>query len=345
MRKARILNVMLGRGRGGLEQMYIHYAEAAMRAGYESYALHDEKFAYESFSKKIFQTTLRQYSQFDLMAATRLGRVIARISPHLIVSHGNRALRLVSLANIFCKKKHITVLHNYRIKNFSHLHGVIALTEDLKNLAIQKKFPESKIALLPNFLLAPQDVGTKEQKSTLVFGFMGRHVPAKGIDILIEAVKKLAETRADFLVIIAGSGPECAQHTQRVESARLQKHIQFTGWVDDKKSFLHGLDALIVPSRLEPFGLVYLEAWQHGLPVLATPNQGARAIVSHGVNGLVAHDMSAQALAALMFQILHDRGTLAALRRGAAESYHAYAWPGCAQNFKATLEKFMASAE
>jgi glycosyltransferase involved in cell wall biosynthesis len=54
-------------------------------------------------------------------------------------------------------------------------------------------------------------------------------------------------------------------------------------------SLYKACDAVCVPSRNEPFGIVVLEAWSAGKPVVSTRNGGPDEIVSHEVNGLKVH--------------------------------------------------------
>jgi len=65
----------------------------------------------------------------------------------------------------------------------------------------------------------------------------------------------------------------------------------FTGFVQSGTPHLKALfkscDALVVPSRNEPFGIVVLEAWAAGKPVIATKSSGARDVIQHDKDGFV----------------------------------------------------------
>lgn len=118
---------------------------------------------------------------------------------------------------------------------------------------------------------------------------VGRLVPYKGFDILIEAAKHLRE---DALIVIVGGGPLENALRQRITSSGLDDRVHMTGRASD--STLHALfrraSLYCMPSlyRAEAFGVVLLEAMAHGLPVVAAdiPGSGVPWVNKHGVSGL-----------------------------------------------------------
>ena len=104
----------------------------------------------------------------------------------------------------------------------------------------------------------------------VVIGACGRFAEQKGFDILIEAMKRVDPQCMTLL--IGGFGPE--EDALR-QAAAGHPHIQFVGKVTDLAGFFQKIDAFIVPSRWEAFGLVAAEA-----------KLAARAIVVANVDGL-----------------------------------------------------------
>ncbi len=103
----------------------------------------------------------------------------------------------------------------------------------------------------------------------LTFAAYGRFDEQKGFDILLRAVRLMPHV--DFHLKIAGYGPDEAA-LQRLAEGNLK--VQFVGKVTDVPAFLSGCDAVIIPSRWEPWGNVCLEAKAAGKPVIVSAVDG-----------------------------------------------------------------------
>ena len=101
-----------------------------------------------------------------------------------------------------------------------------------------------------------------------VFGALGRVERSKGFDVLALAFAQAALPQARLVIV--GRGPEL----ERLR-ARATPGVALPGFADRPQDWLAAFDAFVSPARSEPFGLVFLEAMQAGLPVLATRTQGA----------------------------------------------------------------------
>jgi glycosyltransferase involved in cell wall biosynthesis len=117
----------------------------------------------------------------------------------------------------------------------------------------------------------------------LVFGYLGRVVPEKGVHVLIEA---LSQTSIDWRLIVAGVGPnEYLTELKRRSAGR----VDFQGWTTPR-DFFETIDVLVLPSLWpEPAGRTILEAYQHRLPVIATNRGGMPELVVPGVTGWVVN--------------------------------------------------------
>ena len=98
--------------------------------------------------------------------------------------------------------------------------------------------------------------------------------PRMGVDRLISAVIRLRQEMPDIHLTVVGKGPEETRLKRLVREARSEDHIRFAGFVDDQllPDFYRAADWFVLPTRaLEGFGLITLEAWASGTPVLGTP--------------------------------------------------------------------------
>ncbi len=100
-----------------------------------------------------------------------------------------------------------------------------------------------------------------------VIGGVGRLVPGKRFDVLLDALRELGDLpRAPWLVLI-GDGPERAALERRAERLGVRGRLVLTGERDDVPELLTALDVLAAPSTEETFGLGVLEGLAAGLPV------------------------------------------------------------------------------
>eukprot|EP00928_Gymnodinium_smaydae_P033600 TRINITY_DN2401_c0_g1_i1.p1 TRINITY_DN2401_c0_g1~~TRINITY_DN2401_c0_g1_i1.p1 ORF type:complete len:2034 (+),score=562.59 TRINITY_DN2401_c0_g1_i1:70-6171(+) len=124
-----------------------------------------------------------------------------------------------------------------------------------------------------------------------MFLFVGRHTAQKGCDILIEAIPMVLQARGDAKFVIVGDGHLKAMNEARAHGLGLGHAVCFTGSLKSGSAHLKALfkacDAVVVPSRNEPFGIVVLEAWASGKPVVATTSGGPRDFVTPGEDGFL----------------------------------------------------------
>eukprot|EP00440_Ansanella_granifera_P029705 gb/GFBE01032266.1/.p1 GENE.gb/GFBE01032266.1/~~gb/GFBE01032266.1/.p1 ORF type:complete len:1114 (+),score=262.19 gb/GFBE01032266.1/:1-3342(+) len=122
-----------------------------------------------------------------------------------------------------------------------------------------------------------------------MFLFVGRHTAQKGCDLLIEAIPNILRCRGDAKFVIVGDGHLLAHNQGRVHALGVGHAVCFTGSLKSGSAHLKALfracDAVVVPSRNEPFGIVVLEAWASGKPVVATTSGGPRDFVKPGEDG------------------------------------------------------------
>jgi rhamnosyl/mannosyltransferase len=171
----------------------------------------------------------------------------------------------------------------------------------------------------------PQAVAAVRQRlggRKIVFS-LGRLVPYKGFDVLVDAAKSLPE---DVGVMIGGGGPLAASLEARIVAAGLSEKVVLTGRVPDAAlpDCLAACDVFCLSSvnRAEMFGIVQLEAMAFGKPVVATdiPGSGVPWVNRHGETGLVVPPGDAAKLAAALTAILADPALAARLGQGGRDA-------------------------
>lgn len=121
--------------------------------------------------------------------------------------------------------------------------------------------------------------------------FVGRMVHQKGPDLLMEAIPGLLRYYPSVKFIFAGDGELRRPLEHRARQLGVAHATRFLGFKNGHElpELYKTCDVLCVPSRNEPFGIVVLEAWSAGKPVVATVNGGPNEYVWHAVNGLKIH--------------------------------------------------------
>ncbi len=138
--------------------------------------------------------------------------------------------------------------------------------------------------------------------------FLGRVSHDKGALLAMRAVAQLHRQGVACRLALAGQpSPEAQRLASRLRRQGLP--IDLLGLVGEptKAWLLAHCRALVLPSRTDSFGLVLLEAWQHGKPVVVANVGGPADLVTHGVDGLQAPWGDVDALAAALRRVLCDR--------------------------------------
>ena len=110
--------------------------------------------------------------------------------------------------------------------------------------------------------------------NNLKIGFVGRLHNDKGLDILLRALSQLDldDNFTGLKVQIAGDGEHKNQIMAVYESLTFDSRIsiEFVGFQNNVASFVESQDLIVYPSRLESFGLVVVESYERGIPVLTS---------------------------------------------------------------------------
>lgn len=132
-------------------------------------------------------------------------------------------------------------------------------------------------------------LGIREGPLLLTLGRMDASEQAKGFDEVIEALPSLVDRHPDIQYCAAGDGSDRARLERKAASLGVRERVIFPGYVaESEKNDLYRLaDVYVMPSRLEGFGYVFLEAIACGLPVIASRIDGSREAVRDGALGLM----------------------------------------------------------
>jgi len=124
--------------------------------------------------------------------------------------------------------------------------------------------------------------------------FIGRMTYQKGPDLLLEAVPEILRDYPQARFVFVGDGDIKDHLVNRARELGVNHAVRFAGYLpeNEKIDLLKACEVVCVPSRNEPFGIVVLEAWAAGKPVIAIHGTGAGDIVWHDITGLKVYGYS-----------------------------------------------------
>lgn len=155
--------------------------------------------------------------------------------------------------------------------------------------------------------------------------FIGRLERRKGVDTLLQAAKQFLRKRRDVGLIICGKDVEGWEtEAKKLLPTAIISKMLFTGSVSDatREKLISRAYCLIFPSRYESFGLVPLEAFVHGVPVVAAAAGAIPEVVADGKSGLLFPPQDSNALAEKVKQLLSDKAIREDLSGGARKAIH-----------------------
>lgn len=214
----------------------------------------------------------------------------------------------------------------YSLKYYRNFDHLVANTEDIAEWIVGQGWPAGRVTCIPNFAAAPPQ-GAPVPRASLatpdgvpLLLAMGRLHEAKAHDISLQALARLPGA----FLWIAGVGPLEAKLKGMAEALGVSDRVRFLGWRTDASALYRTADLCLFPSRYEPLGNVVIQAWAHGLPVVAAASQGPKALIQDGKDGLLVPIDDAEALADGAQRLLSDanlrqRLVVAGARRVEAE--------------------------
>lgn len=256
--------------------------------------------------------------------AFRPRRLVLTFHGSEILKFAHRPFRRWLAARLIRRAARVSTLSNY--------------TQEL----LLSRFPEAadKICLTPgalraDFVAAPPARGA--QQGRIIILTVGRLHPRKGQLQTLEALQALTpEVRSQIEYWIVGGGQGKGNYEAQLRSAaaaRPDLQVRFLGNLPDdelaavfERADIFAMTSVTLPRSVEGFGLVYLEAAAHGLPVVAHDVGGVSEAVIDGVTGILVPPEQPLQLAAAFEKLIHDPGLRAQLGAAGREWARRNCW-------------------
>jgi len=175
--------------------------------------------------------------------------------------------------------------------------------------------------------------------------FIGRLVPEKGAQLLVQAAPRILAEFPRACFVIAGTGPYLDHLRNMAGALGVRERLRFTGYVSDatRKNLYQYAAVAAFPSLYEPFGIVALEAMAAGTPVVVADSGGLAEIVRDGEDGLRVPPGSAVALGAAVTDVLRNERLARRLSSGGRARVAAdFRWEDVAGDTVGVYEMVMA---
>lgn len=229
--------------------------------------------------------------------------------PLAVTYHGSEPSRIASFGGIAGKADLVITPSHRSAEDLAKIGGV----------------PEAKLKVL-GLGVAPPPEDSEDEIATLRRELLGdgerlvitvaRLEHQKGIDILIEAVARTIVDHPGFRFVVAGDGVDEAALKALAREKGVQGHLRFLGRVNRPHLYLRASDLFLLTSRWEALPFTIVEAFQAGIPAVATACSGVVELIDDAV-GAVVPIGDVEAIAAAATRILCDDELRAAMAKAA----------------------------
>jgi len=330
---------MLTKNLGGIEQVFLDYNEALEYMGHDVIPIMHAKSPLKSNNIKTIR--MKVANGFDLFAVLRLWRLIRKHKPDCIITHSTKPTRLIKMT---CTRKPIiAVSHNFNFKKLLKAPYIIAITKYMKDIMILAGKRADNIQVVPNLIKFNELPKFKSYRKVPIIGFLGNLFYEKGPDIFIRSLKILKDRNVKFKIKIGGEGDSKVEVERLISEFGLSDDIEILGWVDEKKKFFESIDIFCFPSRTEIFGLVMIEAFKYGKPVVTTNSKGPLEIGTDNYDAVFAQPDDIEDLANKLQLVIENQALGKKLVLNATKTLQKYSFAKIAKMLDKSIRYFVQS--
>jgi glycosyltransferase involved in cell wall biosynthesis len=328
-KRPRILLLIPHLGGGGSERVIETLARSLDPAKYDVHLALITTSHSEYPGSSLTASVHRLYATHVRHSGLRLLRLIWRLRPSLILS-GIAHLNLLVLAikPFIPRTARIMVRQNGALaetlrSRSSHLSRriyslgyrradrVICQTEAMaRELCLGLRVEPSKFVVLPNptdisFIRSKTKLDPKRISTVPTIVSIGRLVPEKGFDLLLDALASLSSPLRSTELFLLGSGPQQSSLERQARELGIRSRVHFVGQVPDPIIQFRDASLFVLSSRTEGLPNAMLEAAAAGLPIVATPaSEGLLDLLRNREGVWLASEISSQALQGALQQAL-----------------------------------------
>jgi glycosyltransferase involved in cell wall biosynthesis len=147
-------------------------------------------------------------------------------------------------------------------------------------------------------------------KKDKIILFVGRVHPTKGLEFLVKVLNEVKQNSLRVVIVGPIQDMEYFEKLNKIiKEHKLSDKVVFTGFItEEEKLTLYDISKIFfLPSIYEPFGIVILEAFARGKPVIAVDSDGPRFLINHGENGFLVKYGDAESASKYIRLLLGNR--------------------------------------
>jgi len=254
--------------------------------------------------------------KFNYFSFRRLIKYLREFRPEIVHAFGNRGLRPARRIAPRLDVRYVVTLHG--VPDISDppvagadLAGVIAINQGIREALVnQQGVPRGRVRVIPCGIDIDRFAAVRRVPRgpghIPVIGCVGRMEAGKGQDVLIRALKRIAERGSEALLLLIGEGPQEPALRRLARDEGIAGLVTFGAPMRDVAEVFRLLDILAIPTIREGTGFAALEAMACGVPVIATGVGEFLSLIEDERTGLLSPPGDADALADRIERILGD---------------------------------------
>lgn len=277
--------------------------------------------------KNINVISYKMSGSIQPLVASKMAGFIIRNSFDLIHIHDSHGINLYLLSRIFGVKceaiitrrvdfeigKSVFSLWKY---NHNSIRKIICISEEIKNIVNSKIKDKNKTTIVYSGIDLEKIEQTKDidilrkeyniSKDKKIIGTAAALVPHKDILSFIATAKKYLQKDKDAIFFIIGEGEEKDRLYKKIEEDGLQNDIIMTGFKKNILECIKNFDLFLFTSTIEGLSTTLMDVMAIGIPLVATKAGGAKEILIHNKNALVAEPRDTNTLALHLLSLIND---------------------------------------
>jgi len=297
----------------GSERFVLTLSKRLIALGYNCAVVNIFREANNEFNNTLTSMGIKNYvfackSMYDKSVIESLSRVIKEENYQIIHANGVKPnlyalilkyktrVKIVSTCHNWIEKLNLfELLDKFVLHFFDH---VAATSRKVEKILINHKVNKAKITRISNGVSlddvkefsnvqranARQNFGIKDE---VLFSFVGRLSPEKGIINLIKAFGEICRIPINAKLIVAGDGKLKKECVELVKALNIKDNVIFIGNTNDISLVYHISDIFVLPSYDEASPYALLEAMVHGKAVIATTVGDVPEMITNNVSGLI----------------------------------------------------------
>lgn len=216
----------------------------------------------------------------------------------------------------------------------------VVVSESTKEEIVRGGIPEKDVRVIYNGIDTEFFKPSKKSERPLIV-YLNRMRKYKRPDLALMVFKKISQVCRDCDFLMIGSGP----YLEKVKNLakKLELKVNFTGFVDElrKREILSSAWVVINTSAKEGWGLVNMEAFACGTPVVGFKVPGMRDSVKESYNGFLVEDRNVERMAEKVLEIIRDERLRNELSKNARTFAENFTWDRTAGEFKEVITKLL----